>query len=144
MMDMFATLNRLLQLHSRSLAVYLLECLPWTSLESTSKGATLREIGESQRDMADRIAERIMTLGGVPDLGDFPLNFTGLNDLSLEYLLGVLVKAQRRNVQAISECVAALRDGPEGAVAIAEEAHGAALGYLDQLVELTQPAATTS
>jgi len=143
MSDTIATLNRLLRLHSCSLAVYLRECLPWTAPETQAKAAAVREIGESQVEMADRIAARIIDLDGAPDLGDFPLNFTGLNDLSIDYLTCELVTRQRRSVQAIAECVAALQDGPAEAVSIAEEAHGAALGYLDRLVELAQPASAT-
>lgn len=137
-MDTIETLNRLLQLHARSLAVYLAECLPWTGPASQAKAAAVREIGQSQRDLADRIAERIVALNGVPDLGEFPLNFTGYNDLSVDYLVNELITRQRRTVQVAGECVAALRDGPAEALSIAEEAQGAALGYLDRLVELAQ------
>jgi bacterioferritin (cytochrome b1) len=139
-MNTIETLNRLLQLHARSLAVYLAECLPWTGPTSQSKAAAVREIGQSQRELADRIAERIVALDGVPDLGEFPLSFTGLNDLSVDYLVSELIKNQRRAAQVAGECVAALREGPTEALSIAEEAHGAALGYLDRLVELAQPA----
>lgn len=139
-MATIATLNRLLQMHSRSLAVYLLECLPWVAPEAQAKAAVIREVGYGQRELSDRIAERIVALGGVPDLGDFPLHFTRYNDLSFDYLLGELIKMQRNHVQVASECVEALRNGPEAALSMAEEAHGAALGFLDRLVELTQPA----
>ncbi len=142
-MDTIETLNRLLQLYSRSLASYLVECLPWTAPASQAKAAAVREIGQSQRELADRIAERIVALGGVPDLGDFPLNFTGFNDVSVDFLVTELVSRQRRAVQAASECVAALQAGPSEALSIAEEAHGAALGYLDRLIELAQPATAT-
>lgn len=133
-----ATLNRLLQLHSCSLVVYLAECSPWTSPASLSKAAVIREIAESQRDMIDRIADCIMDLDGATNLGEFPLHFTRFNDLSFDYLLGELVTRQRQAVQAISTCVAELQDAPEVALAVAEEAHGAALGYLDRLVEVSQ------
>src|SRR5262245_45621134 len=81
------TLNHLLQLHYRSLVVYLSDCVPWSSPETQAKLPVLREVADSQKDTSDRIAEQILELNGAPDLGDFPLHFTRFNDLSFEFLL---------------------------------------------------------
>lgn len=144
MRDVISVLNRLLQLHSRSLVVYLGECAPWTAPDDTGRVAAIREIASSERDTVDQIAELILSLNGVPDLGDFPLNFTRFNDLSIDYLLKELTRRQRTDVQSIAECVERLQGAPAEALAIAEEAHGAALGYLDRFVELAKPASHAS
>lgn len=142
--ETLAVLNRLLRLHSRSLPVYLAECQPWTAPEAQTKAAAVREIAVSQKEMVDRLAELVLDLGGVTDLGDFPLNFTRYNDLSIDFLIGEMIAKQRREVQTIAACVDQLREAPEAALALAEEAHGAALGYLDKLVEVSQAAASAS
>ena len=65
------------------------------------------------------------------------MEFTGLHDLSLEYLLSELVRRQQADVDRIGEIATLLRTDP-AAHALAEEALGAAKGHLASLRELRQ------
>ena len=73
--------------------------------------------------------------GGEILQGEFPLEFTSLHDLSIDYLLGILIQRQENDITAIQECIEPLGSAPL-AQALAEESLGAAKGNLDSLQEL--------
>ena len=132
-------LNRLLVLHNRSLPMYLANAVPWTRIGNEHAIEVLGQIVADQRHTVDRIGEMITESGGDVDVGEFPMVFTAYNDISFDFLLGLLITRQKRELAAIEQCLAQLGSAPL-AKALAEEARGAALGHLDSLQEL-QPSA---
>lgn len=136
--DTIDILNRLVQLHHRSLPVYLSYAAPtWGRGEEQAK-ETLKQIAEDATRTVDRVSEMIMDEGGSVDLGAFPMRYTALHDLSFDYLLERLIEAQKQTISAISQCVQQLSLVPM-ARAIAEESLGAARGHLESLEELKHP-----
>jgi len=133
-------LNRLLMAHEYSLPRYLTYAQPWTRARDQKAGETLEHIVADQREMAERIAEMIVELGGNTQRGAFPMRYTDLHDLDVEYLLGDLVETQRQMIDVIGQCAAELGTAAMPR-ALAEEALGNARAHLESLEELTeQPA----
>lgn len=87
--------------------------------------------------MSDRLAAMVLDEGGQLQLGEFPMTFTDLHDLSTDYLVPQVMAHQQDDLAVIQAAADQLRDAP-AARAIAEEALGAALGHLDCLAELPQ------
>lgn len=133
-------LNRLLVIHHRSLPMYLGYAMPYPLRGDERARGVLNEIVESQKEMVERIGRLIVERGGNVEHGEFPMYFTGLHDLSLEYLVKRMIADQRRDIASIEQCVVQLHSDPLGK-ALAEEALGAAKAHLDALEELApQPA----
>jgi len=128
-------LVRLFQRLYRSLPMYLAEAVPWTHSGDQQAQRVLAGVVADARGYCQRIAERILQLRGRLDLGEFPMEFTDLNLLSLDYLLTELVRWQKADVRAIEQLAAELAEGSEDR-ALAEEVLGNARGHLQSLEEL--------
>jgi hypothetical protein len=75
------------------------------------------------------------------DFGEFPMEFTSLHDVSLEYLLSQLIEHQRRDVQAIEAALGQLTSDVDGR-ALVEEVLASSRRHLHSLESLTrQPTA---
>jgi hypothetical protein len=133
--DTIERLNRLLTLHQRSLPMYLASARPWFPQPDGEAQAVLRHIAEDQRLMVDRIGAVILDLGGSVRPSEFPMEFTGLHDLSVDYLYPQIVARQRREIEWMRQCCQQLQENPV-ARAVAEEALGAAQAHLDNLSDL--------
>ncbi|MBI1899687.1 MAG: hypothetical protein HYS13_01065 [Planctomycetia bacterium] len=129
-----AALNRLLTVLSRSLPMYLADATPWAGPDREKAARVLSNIVRDQRDLAARIGELIHGRRGEIALGPLP-DFTILNDLEIDFLVGRLIERQQRDVAAIEEIVRDL-SGDAEARALAEEALGAARAHLEMLEEL--------
>ena len=79
----------------------------------------------------------ITDLGGSVASSSYPMLFTDLHDLALEFLLQRLVDYRQQDIASIESCAADLADAPLSR-ALAEEALGAAKGHLESLEELTK------
>lgn len=128
-------LNRLLALHSRSLPTYLASAQPWFAEHEEEATTVLRHIAESQELMVERLGTLVIEEGGVPAIGEFPMMFTDMHDLSMDYILPRLVEWIESDMSTIRECIGQLNGAP-AAKAMAEEALGAAQAHLDSLHEL--------
>ena len=84
-------LNRLLVLHERSLPMYLSYAPPNRLEDHPRAKVVLDQIVEDQKRTIDRLATMVLDNGGLVDYGEFPMSFTGLHDLSLQYLLKLLI-----------------------------------------------------
>jgi hypothetical protein len=134
------TLNRLLTILHRSLPMYLSEASPWRQQGDEQAAATLAQIVANQQRDCRRIAELVLERHGAIDLGEFPMEFTDLHFLSLDFLTKELVRYQKRVVADIENCVARLADDPR-AHTLAQEVLGSERAHLDLLEELAhQPA----
>ncbi len=132
-----AVLNALLALQYRSLPMFLRGAAPWTHYGDEKAAQALENIIADQDAMAQRLADRVLGQGGRVDPGEYPMVFTDLHDLALEYLLGPMLEHQRRDVEAIGRCVADLADDPDSR-ALAEEVLGSERAHLEWLEELVQ------
>lgn len=135
MSDTNQTLNRLSVIHNRSLPMYLRYAVPWVRDAYDDAGVTLRDIAEDQQEYVDRIGELILESNGKVEMGEFPMLYTGYHDLSIDFLLPIMIREQEAAVQQIEACAEALRLSPI-ARGLAEESLGAAKAHLDTMREL--------
>jgi hypothetical protein len=133
-------LNRLLVLHERSLPVYLSYAPPHQLAADGKAKAVLDQIVVDQRRTIDRLGTIIIDSGGAADYGEFPMAFTSLHDLSLDYLLKLLIERQQKLITACERLTDLLNMAPY-AQAAAREAVGEAKGHLENLQELAAKAA---
>jgi len=134
-------LNRLYVLHHRSLAVYLHYAQPHRLASEPRASAVLAQMADDHARTADKLASLVLEANGLVDPGEFPMSFTGLHDLSVEYLVKQLIERQRKHIGACEKLADLLAMAPF-AQAAAREAVGEAKGHLDNLLDLTnEPAA---
>lgn len=133
--ELIAVLNRLLHVLCRSLSMYLEDARPWSRPEHGAAQKALDLLVADRHDDARRVAEAVVELGGHPDPGVFPMEFSAANDLSLEFLLQKVVEEQHRDIAAIRQCAAELADDPQ-LRDLAEEILGNAKGHAEILGEL--------
>lgn len=136
-------LNRLLIIHHRSLPMYLSYAHPRVTRGHEATAETLESIVADQKAMVDRIGRCIVDEEGSVDFGEFPMLFTGLHDISLDYLLQKLIEYQQRSTEQIQQCVDDLRLAPTYQ-ALAQEALGLARGHLESLEELNAEPASSA
>ena len=128
-------LNRLLAILCRSFPQYLKWARPYVPSNRREVLDAIDGIVEGQDSITERISRMIVDADALPRTGEFPMEFTDMHDLNIDYLLGAAVEYQRQDIAAISELVDQLRTTP-AAKAVAEEALGMARGHLDTLVEI--------
>ncbi|HEY2414321.1 MAG TPA: hypothetical protein VGI40_18900 [Pirellulaceae bacterium] len=128
-------LNRLLVLHVRSLPMYLSYAPPYQLYQHENAKAVLDQIVDDQKRTIDRLGTLILDSSGTIDYGEFPMSFTSLHDLSLAYLLTLLIDRQQKTITACEKLADALSMAPY-AQAAAREAVGEAKGHLENLQEL--------
>ncbi len=129
-------LNRLYLLYNWSLPIYLRDAGPWSRLQDEPAKQTLAHIIEDHESTSDRLGSMILDRNGIVEIGRFPMEFTGWNDLSFDFILQRLLEWQRRNIRTLERCVGEL-DGDPAARAVAEELLGEAKGHLESLNDLT-------
>jgi hypothetical protein len=128
-------LNELLRLEYRSLPMYVIGTSPWQHEGDERAAATLSRIVEDQKRLSARIADLILERGGQVQPGAFPMEFTDLNLLSLDYLVREAINHQKYTIGQIESCVARLAHDAE-ARHLAEEVLGNQRGHLENLEEL--------
>jgi bacterioferritin (cytochrome b1) len=136
--DAIRRLNRLLAIHCRSFVQYLRWSRPYVPEGRQETLETLEAIAQDQDALADRISRMIVDAGALPHTGEFPMEFTDLHDLSLDFLIAAAVRYQEFDLATIQEIVDGLTPAP-AARALAEEALGMSKGHLDSLRELVHP-----
>jgi hypothetical protein len=128
-------LNKLYVLHYRSLPQYLHYAPPHELRQNAKASAVLAQIVADQIRTADRLATLVLDAGGLVDPGEFPMSFTALHDLSVDYLVKLLIDRQKKHISACEKLADMLSLAPY-AQAAAREAVGEAKGHLDNLLEL--------
>jgi len=133
-------LNRVIVLHNIAIPCYLCEAVPCLQSSGDERAMTvIRDIAGSKHETADKLSLFVSENGGVPDNGDFPLNYTAFNDLGLDYLVKRMIQQQIQDIATIRAAIEAVSRAPM-ARAVLEEALGAADAHLQSLRELTAPA----
>jgi len=136
-------LNRLLAIVGRSFPQYLQYSRPYIpSPGRDNLVETLDAIVADQNGLAERIGNLLKDAQAPIRTGDFPMEYTDLHDLDIDYLLRLAVKYQEQDVAAIGEIAEQLTLAP-AAQSLTEEALGMAKGHLDTLLEVL-PAATAT
>lgn len=128
-------LNELLAIEYRSLPMYLTYACPWRHAQDARAAETLQHIVTDQQHMSARLVEEIQDRGGAPEVGDFPMTFTDMHDLSLDYLIKDALVWQQRGVDRIEQIVASL-ESDRGARELAQEVLGSERAHLEALAEL--------
>ncbi len=136
-LDAIRQLNRLLAIHCRSFVQYLRWSRPYVPPGGEDALDTLEAIATDQDALADRISSMIVDAGALPRTGEFPMEFTDLHDLDIDFLIAAAARSQEYDVAAIEQIVADLQSAP-AARAMAEEALGMAKGHRDSLRELVK------
>jgi hypothetical protein len=131
----YQILNRLLTILYRSLPMYLTYATPRRHQGEEQALKTLKLIAADQEQISQRIGQYIIEHHGPIEIGEYPIEFLDLHDLSLDFLVGRLIDYQKRDISAMEACVALLKH-ERGAAALAEEALGGARGHLESLEEL--------
>ena len=134
-LDVIRHLNRLLAIHCRSFVQYLRWSRPYVPPGHESELDTLAAIADDQDGLAERISRLIVDAGALPRSGEFPMEFTDLHDLDLDFLIAAAVRYHEFDLAAIQQIVDGLATAP-AARALAEEALGMSKGHLDSLREL--------
>src|SRR5262245_1772053 len=129
-----ALLNDLLVRLFRSLLQYTIDCWPWTDETQSDEKRAIEELTAKQHEQVSRIAELLDRRGQTIDYGTYP-DWTELNFVSLDYLLGKLVDDQTKLVAEVKRIRTALAGDPEAAeiaaqVLLSEERHLAKLKEL--------------
>jgi hypothetical protein len=117
--DPIAVLNHLLRLLFRSLPVYVRETQLWTHGDARGL-AVLQTMAADRKRLAQRLAVAIDQRGGAVDAGRFPTAFTGLNDVSLEYLLDRVRRTAEEEIPVLQGCLVELEGDPEAHALAAE------------------------
>ena len=132
-----AILNRLLEVVHRSLPMYFADVPSWTGLGAEPALETLSEIVRDQKSLSQQLATLILDSHCRVEVGEYPMEFTGLHDCALDYLIGRMIEYQKRDIRLIERYVEEL--GPDArAKALADEVLGTARGHLESLEELVR------
>jgi hypothetical protein len=106
-----ALLETIVRREGRSLLQYVAEAFPWTKSPGDPLVDQVRDLARQERDavaaLTKFLARRRHT---VPYLGSFPMRFTTMNFVSLDYLVPRLVEDGRQAIAALERDRAALTD----------------------------------
>jgi hypothetical protein len=133
--DSNVVLNRVLVLLERSFPQYLRWARPYIPTGREIIMPTIHQIVAGADTLAERVSRQIFESGGLPDHGDFPIEFTDAHDLSIDFLVNEAVDCLKADVSDLQQCSDLLRLAPP-AQSLASEAVGLVKGHLDLLKNL--------
>ena len=125
-------LNMLVQMHCRSLPMYLSDATPWSASQHSAGQELLQSIVADQGEIVDQLASLIQGRDAIVERGAFPIAFTDLNDLSLDYVMREVAERQTRQVAALERATELLADDDE-ALKLGQRALGVGRAHLDSL-----------
>ncbi|MGD9635635.1 MAG: ferritin-like domain-containing protein [Pirellulales bacterium] len=134
--ESIAALNRVLATALRSFPQYLRWSRPWVPPGHERVLEALERIVTEQDAMAEKVYDAIDELGGLPDTGEFPMEFTDTHDLSIDYMLREAVGYGQQDVESL-EPVAKLTNLAPQAEPLVAEAFNMAKRHLATLEGLT-------
>jgi hypothetical protein len=107
-----ALLEALVRREGRSLLQYVSAAFPWPKAPGDPTPDRVRDLAREERDALASLTKFLTRRRHVvPYLGAFPMAFTTMNFVSLDYLLPRLADDGRRSVAALERDRAALADG---------------------------------
>tara|TARA_Y100001934_G_C12330135_1_gene764631 strand:+ start:330 stop:734 length:405 start_codon:yes stop_codon:yes gene_type:complete len=125
----------MLGVYNASLVSYIKYAEPWVAYGQEESMALVKDAIEDQERSVKVLGERILELGGIVQPGAYPLTFTSFHDVSLDYLLNVLLVTQQDDIDVILQCVNSLEVDTRDR-AIAEEILGNAQAHLETFQEI--------
>jgi bacterioferritin (cytochrome b1) len=134
--DTISVLNRVLEILERSFPQYMRYARPYVPPGREIIMQTIEQIVSGQDALAERVSQHIFESSGLPDHGDFPIEFTDTHDLAIDFLLQEAIDCMRQDIADLQECVDALRLAP-AAQSLASEALGMTKGHLELLQKQT-------
>jgi hypothetical protein len=141
--DTIDTLNRVLELLERSFPQYLRWARPYIPAGRENVMQTIETITAGEDALAERVSQQIFEAGGLPDHGDFPIEFTDTHDLSIDFLVAEAIDCLKQDIADLEQSVDSLRLAP-AAQSLAAEALGLTKGHLELLERLPlDPSAST-
>jgi hypothetical protein len=141
--DTIDTLNRVLEILERSFPQYLRWARPYIPAGRENVMKTVETIVAGQDALAERVSQQVFESGGLPDHGDFPIEFTDTHDLGIDFLVDEAIDCIKQDIAELQSSVDALRLAP-AAQSLASEALGLTKGHLELLERLPlDPTAST-
>src|SRR5436190_167089 len=135
--DSITVLNRVLAILERSFPQYMRYARPYIQAGRENIMQTIEQITASEDALAERVARQVFEAGGLPDHGEFPIEYTDTHDLSIDFLVCEAIDNLQQNVKDLQQCVDDLRQAPAAQTLAAE-----ALGMTKAHLEMLQPLAT--
>lgn len=128
-------LNRVMNALRYSLASYLQFARPWIGANARADVVdAIARVADHHRDNVMRLGELLIERHRHVELQSFPTAFTGLNDLSVEYLLPLVIENEKRIIRLVEATAGALEHDIEAHRVLAEFVDREKL-HLQSLVE---------
>jgi hypothetical protein len=141
--DTIIVLNRVLEILERSFPQYLMYARPYVPAGRENIMQTIEQVVAGQDALAERVSQHIFESSGLPDHGDFPIEFTDTHDLGIDFLLQEAIDCTKQAVGDLEQSVDSLRLAP-AAQSLASEALGMTKGHLELLQKLATGGAATA
>jgi hypothetical protein len=133
--DTTDVLNRVLAILQRSFPQYMRYARPYIPPGRENVMEAIDQIVAGEDQLAQRVSQSIFDSGGLPDPGEFPIEFTDTHDLAIDFLIDEAIDCQKQDIAELERCAEALRSAP-AAQSLAAEALGMAKGHLQSLEDL--------
>lgn len=128
-------LNQTAALHRNSMPTYLSFTHPWFGEGDEEAVDVLRQIAIDHKYVVDKIMTPLEAAGQDEHLGNFPMEYTSLHDLSIEYLVRRAVPYQELLLKRLEDLIEAMPADEAAPRELAEETLGLAKGHLKNLQE---------
>ncbi len=104
-------LETIIQREARSFLQYASEMYPWTQVSGTQALATFEELAHAERDAVGRLVKLLIRYRHVaPHLNPYPMAYTSLGFVALDYLVGKTAEHQRQDIATLERDRSALSD----------------------------------
>jgi bacterioferritin (cytochrome b1) len=136
-------LNRVLAIVEKSFPQYSRWARPYIPAGRQRAMQTLQDIAVAEDSLARQVTDQIIAMGGLPDSGDFPMEYTDTHDLGIDYMVQEAIGYMRQDIVELELCVQKLAPEP-AAHAVVEEILNIERRHLKSLEELhVQPGSST-
>jgi len=133
-----AELNTLVIDLGRSLLQYVGEAWPWTDAASRAMQADVDELVALQTAMVQRIADLLAERNWPIDFGVYPVEYTDLHYVSLDFLLGQLIRNADELVAELREIRRRITNDPQASTLL-DELEREQQFIVNKLRELAEP-----
>jgi hypothetical protein len=101
--DSNESLNQVLVELNRSLLMYALEAWPWTSSGGDAEHREIQSLAARRREHVASLVEFLVDRESDVDFGVYPVEFTDLHYIALDYLLKLLVDSEQQVTDAVAK-----------------------------------------